>query len=151
MTLMAVTLCTAVIVALLNNFGLESVIVLCVVIGSGFWGWMIKWLYDNDRLTVSHLIAIWVIFTGTMFSGASYYLAYRGIDNNLETLSHYIMVEVVAVIAGYYMKSGTEAIARHKLNAAIINSQQNTNNQDTSTTQTSQDTAQSSDQSNTQV
>ena len=42
--------------------------------------------------------------------GASYYLAYRGITANLETLSRYVMVEVVAGVGGYFVKSGVENV-----------------------------------------
>lgn len=49
-----------------------------------------------------------MVWTGTILSGASYYLAYKGLTANLETLSRYIMVEVVAGVGGYFVKSSIE-------------------------------------------
>ena len=102
---------TALIVWLLQRDGLETVLVMVVTASALAWGWVIRWLYKDGRITVSHILVIWMVWTGTVMGGASYYLAYRGITNDLETLSRYIMVEVVAGVGGYFVKSGVENVA----------------------------------------
>ncbi len=102
---------TALIVWLLQQNGLETVLVMVVTASALAWGWVIRWLYKDGRITVSHILVIWMVWTGTVMGGASYYLAYRGITNDLETLSRYIMVEVVAGVGGYFVKSGIENVA----------------------------------------
>ena len=72
---------------------------------------MIHWLYKDGRITFSHVLVIWLVASGTVMSGASYYLAYRGITSTLETLSRYVMVETVAGSAGYFLKSAVENAA----------------------------------------
>lgn len=114
LTLGAVVALTIGTIWLLRSYGLEAAVVLVVAGTAAFWGWVIRWLWKDGRITLSHILVIWMVATGTLLGGASYYFAYRGIDANLETLSRYIMVEVVAGIGGYFIKSGVEYVSRNK-------------------------------------
>ena len=96
LTILVVLCITWITCWILQTFGLESMLVFFIAISGAIWGWVIRWLYTDKRLTVSHILVIWMVWTGTILSGASYYLAYKGLTANLETLSRYIMVEVVA-------------------------------------------------------
>ena len=97
---------------ILRHFGLEAVLIL-VVSGTGAgWGWVIRWLWKSKRITMSHILVIWMVWTGTILGGASYYLAHRGSSADLETLSRYVMVEVVAGVGGYFVKSGIENVTQ---------------------------------------
>lgn len=114
LTLLCIICATASLIWLLRRFGLEAVLI-AFVIGSGaFWGWVIRWLWKDGRITLSHILVIWMVWTGTILGGASYYLAYRGLTSDLETLSRYVMVEVVAGIGGYFVKSGVENVLKGK-------------------------------------
>lgn len=113
-TILGVLSVTAGTIWLLRFYGLEAAVVLVVAGTAAFWGWVIRWLWKDGRMTLSHILVIWMVGTGTLLGGASYYFAYRGIDANLETLSRYIMVEVVAGIGGYFIKSGVEYVSRNK-------------------------------------
>lgn len=116
LTLLCVTFSTAGLIWLLRCFGLEAVLI-AFVTGSGTcWGWTIRWLWKDGRITLSHILVIWMVWTGTILGGASYYLAYRGLTSDLETLSRYVMVEVVAGIGGYFVKSGVENVLKSKQN-----------------------------------
>ena len=79
-----------------------------------FWGWVLRWLYTDGRITFSHVLVIWLMASGTVMGGASYYLALRGITDTLETLAHYVMVETVAGSAGYLAKSTMENVMGRK-------------------------------------
>lgn len=114
LTVCSVLLLTVGTIWLLRAYGLEAAVVLVVAGTAAFWGWVIRWLWKDGRITLSHILVIWMVATGTLLGGASYYFAYRGIDANLETLSRYIMVEVVAGIGGYFIKSGVEYVSRNK-------------------------------------
>lgn len=120
LTIGSVITLTAGTIWLLEAYGLEGVVVLVVAGTAAFWGWVIRWLWRDGRITLSHILVIWMVATGTLLGGASYYFAYRGIDANLETLSRYIMVEVVAGIGGYFIKSGVEYVSRSKNKTAAI-------------------------------
>lgn len=120
LTIASVVALTAGIVWLLGAYGLEAAVVLAVAGTAAFWGWVIRWLWRDGRITLSHILVIWMVATGTLLGGASYYFAYRGIDANLETLSRYIMVEVVAGIGGYFIKSGVEYVSRNQNKTADI-------------------------------
>lgn len=80
-----------------------------------FWGWVLRWLYRDGRMTVSHILVIWLTASSTVMTAASYYLAYRGVTAVLETLSRYVMVETVAGSAGYFIKSALENTRRSGL------------------------------------
>lgn len=108
----AVLLCYIVALAALRIFGLEALVMLAIILSAGFWGWVIRWLWTDGRITVSHILCIWIVWTGTLMGAMSYYLAYRGITANLETLSRYVMVEVVAGVGGYFIKSAVENVAK---------------------------------------
>lgn len=110
LTVAGVLVTTAGILYLLRNWGLEAMLVLFVAASAAGWGWVIRWLWADGRITLSHILVIWMVWTGTILGGASYYLAYRGMTSNLETLSRYVMVEVVAGIGGYFLKSGAENV-----------------------------------------
>lgn len=114
LTVLLVLSVTAGIMWLLRSYGLEAMLILFVAGSGAFWGWVILWLWKDGRITLSHILVIWMVWTGTILGGASYYLAYRGITANLETLSRYVMVEVVAGIGGYFVKSGVENVAGKK-------------------------------------
>lgn len=116
LTLLGVVALTGAIIWLLSNYGLEAVLIFVVAGTGALWGWVIHWLYKDGRITVSHILVIWIVWTGTIMGGASYYMAYRGIDANLETLSRYIMIELVASIVGYFVKSGLENVKSHQEN-----------------------------------
>lgn len=92
--------------------GLEAVVMLAIILSAAFWGWVIRWLWKDGRITLSHIFGIWLVWTGTLMGAMSYYLAYRGITANLETLSRYVMVEVVAGVGGYFIKSAVENVAK---------------------------------------
>lgn len=110
-TCVAVLFVSLAVYAILRLLGLEAMLILFVVASAAVFGWITKWLASDGRLTVSHLLVLWMVWTGTVLSGTSYYLAYRGMTANLETLSRYIMVEVVAGATGYFIKSGVENTA----------------------------------------
>ncbi|MGM9608364.1 MAG: hypothetical protein ACI3XJ_12750 [Oscillospiraceae bacterium] len=113
-TIFAVLGVTAIVLYILRSWGLESMLILFVAISAAGWGWVIRWLWKDGRITLSHILVIWMVWTGTVLSGASYYLAYRGLSADLETLSRYIMVEVVAGVGGYFVKSGIENVVGEK-------------------------------------
>lgn len=110
-TLAGVLAATAGILYLLRHWGLEAMLILFIALSAAGWGWVLRWLWSDGRITLSHILVIWMVWTGTVLSGASYYLAYRGLSADLETLSRYIMVEVVAGVGGYFVKSGVENVA----------------------------------------
>ncbi|MBR2266499.1 MAG: hypothetical protein IJ882_07570 [Paludibacteraceae bacterium] len=110
-TAVAVLFVSLAVYAILRFLGLEAMLILFLVASAAIFGWITKWLATSKRLTVSHLLVLWIVWTGTVLSGTSYYLAYRGMTANLETLSRYIMVEVVAGAVGYFIKSGVENTA----------------------------------------
>ena len=107
-TVTVVLIVTAAVLYILRHFGLEAVLILVIAGSAAAWGWVVRWLWKDGRITMSHIFAIWMVWTGTIMGGASYYLAYRGFTANLETLSRYVMVEVVAGVGGYFVKSGVE-------------------------------------------
>ena len=107
-TLIVVFIAALAIMFLLRFFALEGLLVFGICNVAAFWGWVIRWLYIVKRLTFSHILVIWLVASGTVMSGASYYLAYREIVATLETLSRYVMVETVAGSAGYFLKAGIE-------------------------------------------
>lgn len=109
-TLAAVVIATASVLYLLRHWGLEAMLIFFIALSAAGWGWVLRWLWADGRITLSHILVIWMVWTGTVLSGASYYLAYRGINADLETLSRYIMVEVVAGVGGYFAKSGVENV-----------------------------------------
>lgn len=109
-TVVGVLIVTAAVLYILRHFGLEAVLILVIAGSAAAWGWVVRWLWKDGRITMSHIFAIWMVWTGTIMGGASYYLAYRGITANLETLSRYVMVEVVAGVGGYFVKSGVENV-----------------------------------------
>lgn len=112
----ATALMTMLILWILQRFSLEGVIVVGLCCVALFWGWVIRWLHTTGKLTMSHILVIWMVATGTVMGGASYYLAYRGITATLETLSRYVMVETVAGTAGYFIKSGFENVKKNNNN-----------------------------------
>lgn len=111
-TFLLILFATAATCTILKMFGLESMLILFVATSAVLAGWCIRWLYKSGRLTLSHILVIWMVWTGTVLGGASYYLSYIGKTANLETLSRYIMVEVVAGVGGYFVKSGVEFALR---------------------------------------
>lgn len=114
LTLVVVLIVTASVMYILRHWGLEAALVLVVAGTAAGWGWVLRWLWVDGRITLSHILVIWMVWTGTILGGASYYLAYRGVTADLETLSRYVMVEVVAGVGGYFVKSGVEFVARGK-------------------------------------
>lgn len=108
MTLLSVTATTVLVLWILRHHSLEGVFVFGVCCVAAFWGWVLRWLYSDGRLTFSHVLVMWLVASGTVMGAASYYLAYRGITATLETLSRYVMVETVAGSAGYFLKSAVE-------------------------------------------
>ena len=68
----------------------------------------------DGRITFSHVLVVWLMASGTVMGGASYYLAFRGVTDTLETLAHYVMVETVAGSAGYLAKSTMENVLGSK-------------------------------------
>lgn len=109
----ALVLCFATVMIVLHFVGLEALVMLAVILSAAFWGGVIRWLWKDGRITLSHIFGIWMVWTGTLMGGMSYYLAYRGITANLETLSRYVMVEVVAGVGGYFAKSAIENVAKN--------------------------------------
>lgn len=93
---------------LVKWYSLQGIFIFIAACVAGFWGWVIRWLYIDGRLTVSHILVIWLVATGTIMGMASYFLADSGSSDTLETLSRYVMVEVVAGSVGYFLKSGVE-------------------------------------------
>ncbi len=85
-------------------------LILFIALSAAGWGWVLRRLWVDGRITLSRIIVIWVVWTGTVLSAASCCLAYRGLSADLETLSRYIMVEVVAGVGGYFAKSGVEHV-----------------------------------------
>jgi hypothetical protein len=108
LTLLSIAAATVLVLWILKHRSLEGVLVFGVCCVAAFWGWVIRWLYKDGRITFSHILVIWLVASGTVMSGASYYLAYRGITATLETLSRYVMVETVAGSSGYFLKSAAE-------------------------------------------
>jgi hypothetical protein len=108
LTVLAICTATATILWILRHCALEGVLVFGVCCVAAFWGWIIRWLFKDGRITFSHILVIWMVASGTVMGGASYYLAYREITATLETLSRYVMVETVAGSAGYFLKSVVE-------------------------------------------
>lgn len=117
LTLVATAFMTALILWILRHHSLEGVLIFTVCCVAAFWGWVIRWLHATGRLTMSHILVIWMVASGTVMGGMSYFLAYRGITATLETLSRYVMVETVAGSAGYFIKSAIEnAVVKIKNN-----------------------------------
>ena len=108
LTVLAIAMLTTAALVVLKFFALEGLMIFSVCCASAFWGWVIYWLHSSGRITFSHILVIWLVASGTIMSGASYYLAYREITATLETLSRYVMVETVAGSAGYFIKSAVE-------------------------------------------
>ena len=98
-----------------RNYDLMAGIFILGIIGVAvFWGWVLRWLYTDGRITFSHMLVVWLMASGTVMGGASYYLALRGVTDTLETLAHYVMVETVAGSAGYLAKSTMENVMGRK-------------------------------------
>lgn len=96
LTALGTILVTAGVLLLRKYFGAEGILILGIIGVAVFWGWVLRWLYTDGRITFSHVLVIWLMASGTVMGGASYYLALRGITDTLETLAHYVMVETVA-------------------------------------------------------
>lgn len=105
---------TSVELALLINYSLEAVLLSFIALSSVAWGWVVHWLHKDGRITFSHILTIWLVLTGTILGGCSYYLSFKGISYNLEELSRYVMVETVAAPAGYFIKSAVENVFSSK-------------------------------------
>lgn len=116
LTAMGTILVTVGVLLLRRFFGAEGILILGIIGVSVFWGWVLRWLHADGRITFSHVLVIWLVASGTVMGGTSYYLAYRGITDTLETLSHYVMVETVAGSAGYLVKSTVENTMGRKSN-----------------------------------
>ena len=114
---MCVILATLGTLLIRHYFQLEGVVVLACCSVAAFWGWVISWLYTANRLTVSHIVGIWMVVTGTLMGAASYYLARRGVHENLETLSRDAIIYAVSGAGGYFLKSGFENVRKHKTDA----------------------------------
>lgn len=93
---------------LIKYYSLQGIFIFGVACVAAFWGWVIRWLYVDGRLTVSHLLVIWLVATGTIMGAAPYFFVAEGLTVTLENLSKYIMVEVVAGSVGYFLKAGVE-------------------------------------------
>ena len=114
LTALGAVLVTAGVLLLRHYFGAEGILVLGIIGAAIFWGWVLRWLYADGRITFRHVLVIWLVASGTVMGGASYYLALRGITDTLETLARYVMVETVAGSAGYFVKSTMENIMGRK-------------------------------------
>ena len=114
LTALGVMLVTAGVLLLKTFFGAEGILILGIIGVAIFWGWVLRWLYTEKRITFSHVLVIWLMASGTVMGGASYYLALRGITDTLETLARYVMVETVAGSAGYLAKSTMENVMGSK-------------------------------------
>ncbi len=114
LTALGTILVTAGVLLLQKYFGAEGILILGIIGVAVFWGWVLRWLYTDGRITFSHVLVIWLMASGTVMGGASYYLALRGITDTLETLAHYVMVETVAGSAGYLAKSTMENVMGRK-------------------------------------
>ena len=114
LTALGSILVTAGVLLLRKYFGAEGILILGIIGVAVFWGWVLRWLYTDGRITFSHVLVIWLMASGTVMGGASYYLALRGITDTLETLAHYVMVETVAGSAGYLAKSTMENVMGSK-------------------------------------
>jgi hypothetical protein len=129
LTLAIVLVSTIIFMWVLKRYHLEGVLVLGIFCVAAFWGWIIRWLYKDGRITFSHILVIWLVASGTIMGATSYFLAYCGITDTLETLSRYVMVETVAGSAGYFLKSALE-------NNTIIKTSSCTSDTTTTTTTT---------------
>jgi hypothetical protein len=98
--------------------GSDAMFIAISILGGIFWGWIIYWLYQDGRITFSHIITIWMVFTGTLFLAYSYFLAARQVTETLSDLSKYIAIYVISTPAGYFLKSGIENAIRHLKNKA---------------------------------
>lgn len=114
LTALGTILVTAGVLLLRKYFGAEGILILGIIGVAVFWGWVLRWLYTDGRITFSHVLVIWLMASGTVMGGTSYYLALRGITDTLETLAHYVMVETVAGSAGYLAKSTMENVMGSK-------------------------------------
>ena len=114
LTALGTALVTAGVLLLRKYFGAEGILILGIVCVAVFWGWVLRWLYTDGRIAFSHVLVIWLMASGTVMGGASYYLALRGITDTLETLAHYAMVEMVAGSTGYLAKSTMENVMGRK-------------------------------------
>jgi len=103
---------------LLYHYSLEAVLISFIALSSVAWGWVVHWLYTDGRITFSHILTIWLVLTGTILGGCSYYLSFKGISYNLEELSRYVMVETVAAPAGYFIKSAVEHVFPRNLSSS---------------------------------
>ena len=114
LTALGTILATAGVLLLRKFFGAEGIFILGIIGVAVFWGWVLRWLYTDGRITFSHVLVVWLMASGTVMGGASYYLALRGVTDTLETLAHYVMVETVACSAGYLAKSTMENVMGRK-------------------------------------
>ncbi len=114
LTALGTILATWGVLLLRKYFGAEGILILGIIGVAVFWGWVLRWLHADGRVTFSHVLVIWLMASGTVMGGASYYLALRGITDTLETLARYVMVETVAGSAGYLAKSTMENVMGRK-------------------------------------
>ena len=114
LTALGTILVTAGVLLLRKFFGAEGILILGIISVAVFWGWVLRWLYADGRITFSHVLVIWLMASGTVMGGASYYLALRGFTDTLESLARYVMVETVAGSAGYLAKSTMENVMGRK-------------------------------------
>ncbi|MDR0946250.1 MAG: hypothetical protein LBM87_00690 [Ruminococcus sp.] len=101
---------SAFLVLVMRFMHIEGIILIAVSGITVAAGMLIRYLHKNNKLTLSHILVIYLVATGTILGGLSYYFAFIELTNTLEQLSKYIMIETVAGSAGYFIKAGFENI-----------------------------------------
>jgi Skp family chaperone for outer membrane proteins len=108
----AFSVLSAFLILVMQFMHIEGIILIAVSGITVSAGMLIRYLHKNNKLTLSHILVIYLVATGTILGGLSYYFAFIELTNTLEQLSKYIMIETVAGSAGYFIKAGFENITK---------------------------------------
>ena len=69
LTALGTILVTAGVLVLRKYFGAEGILILGIISVAVFWGWVLRWLYTDGRITFSHVLVIWLMASGTVMGG----------------------------------------------------------------------------------
>ena len=102
--------CAAILLTL--HYGNINTLFALVTMASGaFMGWAIWLLNCQNKLTVSHIIVLWLIVNGTCVLWGVLYLAATGAEQIAETLGRYVVTELLGTIGFFLAKSTVENLS----------------------------------------